>query len=72
MCFEQVQRFILAKKIFWGYGHFTPIDSLLYAYAVAKTLNFILSSCFSQNTKAECAKVRAVRAARLFFLAQAI
>ena len=22
MRFEQVQRFILAKKIFWGYGHF--------------------------------------------------
>ena len=22
MHFEQVQRFILAKKIFWGYGHF--------------------------------------------------
>ena len=21
MRFEQVQRFILAKKIFWGYGH---------------------------------------------------
>ena len=22
MRLEQVQRFILAKKIFWGYGHF--------------------------------------------------
>ena len=22
MRFEQVQRFILGKKIFWGYGHF--------------------------------------------------
>ena len=22
MRFRQVQRFILAKKIFWGYGHF--------------------------------------------------
>ena len=22
MRFEQVQRFIIAKKIFWGYGHF--------------------------------------------------
>ena len=24
MRLEQVQRFILAKKIFWGYGHFNP------------------------------------------------
>ena len=24
MRFEQVQRFILAKKIFWGEGHFKP------------------------------------------------
>ena len=24
MRFEQVQRFILAKKTFWGYGHFKP------------------------------------------------
>jgi len=22
MCFEQVQRFILAKKIYWGLGYF--------------------------------------------------
>ena len=25
MHLEQVQRFILAKKIFWGYGHFDKI-----------------------------------------------
>ena len=25
MRFEQVQRFILAKKTFWGYGHFKAI-----------------------------------------------
>ena len=26
MRFEQVQRFILAKKIFWGEGHFKLIS----------------------------------------------
>ena len=26
MRFEQVQRFILAKKIFWGYGHFKAMN----------------------------------------------
>ena len=25
MCFQQVQRFILAKKIFWGSGHFNGL-----------------------------------------------
>ena len=28
MRFEQVQRFILAKKIFWGYGHFKNETSM--------------------------------------------
>ena len=27
MRFEQVQRLILAKKIFWGYGHFNVIKN---------------------------------------------
>ena len=26
MRFEQVQRFILAKKIFWSYGHFKAMN----------------------------------------------
>ena len=39
MRFEQVQRFILAKKIFWGYGHFnwvpkTPVWYVGYAILV--------------------------------------
>ena len=25
MRFEEMQRFILAKKIFWGYGHFNGV-----------------------------------------------
>ena len=28
MRFEQVQRFILAKKTFWGYGHFKAVEKL--------------------------------------------
>ena len=28
MRLEQVKRFILAKKIFWGYGHFKSIKSV--------------------------------------------
>ena len=38
MRFEQVQRFILAKKIFWGYGHFKSLfqlSSLLFLARVA-------------------------------------
>ena len=30
MRFEQVQRFILAKKIFWGEGHFKLIIHMQY------------------------------------------
>ena len=29
MRFEEVQRFILAKKVFWGYGHFNIFPAII-------------------------------------------
>ena len=49
MCFEQVQRFILKKKIFWGYVHFKhdmyTVQSLLKSEML--TTNQISQFCYS-------------------------
>ena len=47
-------------------------DLLLCVYVVAKTLNLKFSFVIRQATSKNCTKVRAARAARLFFLIQPI